>query len=251
MNRITVVLHRAIYARNIGMCARAMANMGIDRLVLIAPRCDHLSEEGRQGAAHAQSILREAVTYDSQHSFLESEGEGIRIALSGRDGRLKRPDSLDRVLDRFIAEPEHMFHDPGQPIYLLFGPEDDGLSNEEMELANHICRLPTFGEITSLNLSHAVLLTTYLVRAALNRTPARASVPAAESQSAIEKKAAYYPSETIKRWLEALGFDLSARRVNIEKTLNRILLSRCPTREELRILDTVLQQTVRKLKNRD
>lgn len=251
MNRITVVLHRPIYARNIGMCARAMANMGINRLILISPRCDHLSEEGRQGAAHAQTILREAAVYDTQQAFLEAEGDGIRIALSGRDGRLKRPDSLERVLDRFVGDPEHMFHDPNQSIHLFFGPEDDGLSNEEMELANHICRLPTYGEIKSLNLSHAVLLTSYLVRAALDRAHVRAPALESTPNELPKNRAAYYPGETIKRWLEALGFDLSARRVNIEKTLNRILLSRCPTREELRILDTVLQQTVRKLKNRD
>ncbi len=250
MNRVTIVLHRTIYARNVGMCARAMANMGLERLVLVSPRCDHLSEEGRQGAAHAQAILRNAVVYGSQTAFYEAEGEGIRIALSGRDGRLKRPDVLDRVLDRFVDDPEHPFHDPKQQIYLFFGPEDDGLSNEEMELANHICRLPTFGQITSLNLSHAVLLTSYLVRAALRRAEARAHTPVSEDPTEPEKKAAYYPNETIKRWLEALGFDLSARRVNIEKTLNRILLSRCPSRDELRILDTVLQQTVRKLKER-
>lgn len=250
MNPIVVVLHRTIYARNIGMCARAMANMDLTRLVLISPRCDHLSIEGKQGAAHAQTILREAIVYDSHHDFLMSEGEGIRLALSGKDGRLKRPDVFNHILDRFVADQEHPFHRESTPIYLLFGPEDDGLSSEEMELAHHVCRLPTFGEITSLNLSHAVLLTAYLTRDALETLPReRSSQPSAPREAAMTPL--YYPSETIKRWLEALGFDLSAPRVTIEKTLNRILLSHCPTRDELRVLDTVLQQTVRKLKKSD
>ena len=220
-----------------------MANMDIERLILIGPQCDHLAEEGKQGAAHAQTILRDATVYRDHQEFLCAEGEGIRIALSGRDGRLKRPDSLDNVLERFADDPEHAFHQLDVPIYLLFGPEDDGLSNEEMQLSHHVCRLPTFGEITSLNLSHAVLLTSYMVRAALER----ANVTRAKETGPLKRGPAFYPGVTIQRWLEALGFDLSARRVSIEKTLNRILLSRCPSHEELRILDTVLQQTVRKL----
>jgi hypothetical protein len=53
--------------------------------------------------------------------------------------------------------------------------------------------------------------------------------------------------ESVKRWLEALGFDVSSPRINIEKTLNRILMSRAPTGEELRLLRTVIEQTIRKL----
>ena len=227
------------------MCARSMANMGLDRLILVAPQCE-LTEEAKQGAAHAQQVLRDSVRYDSHEAFMKAEGEGIRIALSGKDGRLKAPDWLDNVLQdmRADAPEEHPFFDPKVPIYLFFGPEDDGLSFEEMAFCHHVCRLPTFGEITSLNLSHAVLLTCYMVQTALG-------MKAGAQEVAIERPAepAYYPSETIKAWLEALGMNLSARRVSIDKTLNRIFLSRCPTPNELRVVDSVLQQTVRKLRS--
>ena len=250
LNRIRVVLHRPIYPRNIGMCARAMANMGLEHLILIAP-VTALDEYARQGAAHAQAILRNAVTYSSQEEFLATEGEGIRIALSGRDGRLKAPDWLGNVLEEMKEEPEHSIHDSTIPIYLFFGPEDDGLDLHEMENCHHICRLPTFGEITSLNLSHAVLLTCYMLQNSLGKKPGLEVDKLAPAQAQREtKQKMYYPSETIKKWMEALGFDLSARRVNIEKIFNRILISRCPTPEELRVVDSVLQQTVRKLTER-
>jgi TrmH family RNA methyltransferase len=262
MSRVSVVLHRPIYPRNIGMCARAMANMGVSRLILIAPQGDYTHEEAKQGAAHAQEILRNAIVYPSSEAFLAAEGDGVRVALSGRDGRLKSPEFLDVILDRMGEESDHPIHGVDTPIHLFFGPEDDGLSNDDMSLCHHVCRLPTYGEITSLNLSHAVNLTLYMVQTSLrgvrltptNRT-GDASAPgvtlASTAPGEPKKRGAYYPTQTIKRWLEALGFDLSARRVNIEKTLNRILLSRCPTDDELRVIDTVLQQTVRKLNKND
>jgi tRNA/rRNA methyltransferase len=247
MSRLHVVLHRPIYPRNTGMCARAIGNMGADRLIVVSPQFDMNEEEAKQGAAHAQKTLRDATVYKDIAQFYENEGEGVRLALSGRDGRLKQPDYLENALAQMREDETHQIHSPTTPIYLFFGPEDDGLSNEEMALCHHVCRLPNFGPITSLNLSHAVLLTLYMVQSSL-RGASLVTNPSTPATMALEDPApAYYPSDTIKRWLEALGFDLSARRVSIEKTLNHILLSRCPKPDELRIIDAVLQQTVRKL----
>jgi tRNA/rRNA methyltransferase len=257
--RIVVVLHRPIYPRNIGMCARAMANMGVERLVLISPQFE-IVEETKQGAAHAQEILRRLKVYPDVAAFRASEGEGIRIALSGRDshrlGAGSGPGFLDSLMHELVSENDHPIRQDSTNIYLLFGPEDDGLSADDMELCHHICRLPTFGEITSLNLSHAVLLSLYIVQTALGNKPALPSTSGSAEPEVKSKKLAhsshpvYYPSETIKSWLESLGFDLSGKKITIEKTLNRILLSRSPTSEELRIVDTVLQQTVRKLRKK-
>lgn len=228
-----------------------MGNMRGARLIIVGAQCE-LNEEAKQGAAHAQEILRSATIYRDLHEFQSHEGEGVRIALSGRDGRLKRPDELEAVIDRSVADAEHSIHDLRYPLYLMFGAEDDGMTNEEMELCHHVCRLPIFGHINSLNLSHAVLLTLYIVQRAFRDDEKRANPATEDTPEVVKTERLYYPQQTIQRWLEALGFDLSARRVNIEKTLNRILLSRAPTPDELRIVDSVLQQTVRKLqKNED
>lgn len=247
MSRIHVVLHRPIYPRNIGMCARAMGNLDGGRLILVAPRCD-INEEAKQGAVHAQRFLREATIYRNLDDFQAREGRGIRIALTGKDWRLKKPDELEQTILAMMQEPQHPIHDRKSAIYLVFGTEDDGLAKEEMELCHHVCRLPTFGEISSLNLSHAVLLALYIVQARLRRLSNLTAPPTTtERRSDTISAPLYYPSETIKKWLEALGFDLGAKRISIEKKLNRIFLSRCPTDEELRVIDSVLQQTVRKL----
>ncbi|MEK7354912.1 MAG: TrmH family RNA methyltransferase, partial [Bdellovibrionota bacterium] len=143
-SRIAVVLNRPIYGRNVGMCARAMANMGLDRLIVIGARGE-LDVDAKQGAAHAQEVLANAVLYSTLEEFSAAEGEGVRIALSGKDARLKESEDLVAVLQLATSEPEHRIHSPRTRIYLMFGPEDDGLSAEEMEICHFVCRLPTFG----------------------------------------------------------------------------------------------------------
>jgi TrmH family RNA methyltransferase len=272
MNRIAIVLHRPIYPRNVGMCARALANMGGTRLIIVG-REEPLGDEAKQGAAHAQDVLRNAVFYSSLQDFYSAEGEGIRIALSGKDARLKVPDDLEMTVTSALRDSEHRLHNPADTIYLIFGTEDDGLSAEEMELCHYVCRLPTFSEVNSLNLSHAVLLATYIVRMALTRAAGESradsylqaepnleanSVADAQNASQLpssvssadvaQPPAVAYPQKLIHDWLGLLGFDLSSPRINIEKTLNRILLGRAPTAEELRIFSNVLNQTIRRLK---
>lgn len=249
--RIHVVLCRPIYPRNIGMCARAIGNMGAGRLIIIN-RADPLGDESKQGAAHAQEILAAATFYSSLEEFYSREPDGVRIALSGKDARLKVPDDLPELLRTELSDPSHRLHAVGEPIYLFFGTEDDGLSAEEMELCNFVCRLPTFTEINSLNLSHAVLLALYIVRVALTASstpaPELTSTQTEDSLRIPEVGDTRYPKRLIKEWLELLGFNLSSPRINIEKTLNRVLLGRAPTLEELRTLNNVLQQTVSRLK---
>ncbi|MES2857225.1 MAG: TrmH family RNA methyltransferase [Bdellovibrionota bacterium] len=245
-SRLRIVLHRSIYPRNIGMCARAMANMGLSNLILIdavSGSLDGLGVEAKQGAAHAQEVLANAKFYVSDEEFFASEGEGIRIALSGKDARIKTPDDLGETLVRAFTDTEHRLRNTSDPIYLFFGAEDDGLTPEIMERCHFVCRLPTFTEVNSLNLSHAVLLASFIVRQSLEAAGVSDRLSIAETPKPLD-----YPHSAIHQWLELLGFDLSSPRINIEKTLNRILLSRCPTSEELRVVENVIHQTVRKLR---
>lgn len=244
MNRIAIVLHRPIYPRNVGMCARALANMGGTRLIIVG-REEPLGDEAKQGAAHAQDVLRNATFYSSLAEFYAAEGEGVRIALSGKDARLKIPDDLEATITDCLSEQDHRLHNDADPIYLIFGTEDDGLSAEEMELCHYVCRLPTFSDVNSLNLSHAVLLATYIVRTAIT---GGANSARAESIEPAKAGAVEYPQKLIHEWLLLLGFDLSSPRINIEKTLNKIFLSRAPSAEDLRLFSNVLNQTIRRLK---
>ena len=249
-NRTLVVLHRPIYPRNIGMCARAMGNFGLTQLHIIAPRCDWSSPEVQhvvlQGATHGGDIIRAATIHHSLEDFLEKHGQGVRIAFSARDGEGKRVSEYAELLNRFEKEPKHSVWHQETAIQLHFGTEDDGLSLVELRPMNFIARLPASGPVSSFNLSHAVLLAIHMTLVGLTRensAPPTESVPLPEGR--LE-----HPQRAIREWLEALGFDLSLRRVNIETTLNRVLLSHCPSPEDVRVLEKVLFQTVEKLKSK-
>ncbi len=237
---LSVVLVRPIYPRNIGMCARALANMGGGDFICIAPQCE-LSDQMKEGAAGAQEQLSKVKIYASLEEFFEKEPDGIRIGLSARDLRSKAAEYLDDRMKEISGRETLSFN----RLYLIFGPEDDGLSHSDLNLFHHICRLPTYGEFTSLNLSHAVLLSTYLFSShfsSFERTR--------PSHSEDARRPQLFPQKSIHEWLETLGFKLEGRYTNAEKTLSRILLENEPTYEELKVLEAILQQNIRKLKEK-
>lgn len=252
--RVSVVLCRPIYPRNVGMCARALANMGGGQLFVVDPQCSLDDEEAKQGAAGAQTPLRTAIVFRSWSEFLAREGGGILIALSGKDGRLRTPEVLEERLARAHREKSELLH-PSVPLHLVFGPEDDGLSPEELESCHHVCRLSTFGDFFSLNLSHACLLALYVVQRFLGARagPCEGAPPFNAAQAALAEKRAsrggrVFPDGAIDEWLETLGFDLANRRVHAGNVLKRILLENEPTPDECHVLEAIVRQTTRKLR---
>jgi tRNA/rRNA methyltransferase len=53
-------------------------------------------------------------------------------------------------------------------IGIMFGPEASGLSNHDLSLSNFIIQIPTSKKLTSLNLSHAVIVICYEIYKSLN-----------------------------------------------------------------------------------
>ncbi len=240
--KLSIVLVRPIYPRNIGMCARALANMGGGNVICIAPQCA-LDDQMKEGAAGAQNQLEKLKIYESLGAFFEAEPDGLRLAMSARDLRSAPAKYFDDQIKE-IAQRRTLEFDQ---VYLLFGPEDHGLAIADLDLVHHTCRLPTFGEFTSLNLSHAVLLATYIFS---SQFKARIEQKVERTNDIPQRRPALFPAQSIRSWLEALGFNLDHKYVSAEKTLNRILLENEPTYEELKVLESILQQTIRKLKTK-
>jgi tRNA/rRNA methyltransferase len=251
LTRTAVVLHRPIYPRNIGMCARAMGNLGCQELHIIAPRCDWQSSmvhhELRQGATHGADVIKTAHLHDSLHSFLEKNGQGVRIGFTAREGYGRRIQDFSQLINRLVTEADHPIHASETLVQLHFGTEDDGMSLQELEPMNFLCKIPSTAKVPSFNLSHAVLLAMHILATDYDRHVTQFSGLPFQG-NALPPGRLEYPKKAIREWLEILGFDLDSRKISIETSLNRVLLSHCPTLEDVRLVEKVLFQTVGKLK---
>ena len=246
---IHVVLVRTLYSLNIGSVSRAMSNMGAIQLHLIQQKCA-LDYQAQQMAATGQEALQNRLEYTSWDDFYTRNPEGIRIALSARDGRARQLHDLKSGL-QFIAKLPNVQKAELTKLYLIFGPEDCGLSGEEVDQAHFACSLPTFGSNWSLNLAQAVLLALFIVRDSWGgvRTTLDGQIGPRQAREAANLDNPHkLPEKILREWIEILGFDLSKRRINAYTVMRRILLHNVPSTKELRIFEAVVQQTIRKLK---
>ena len=166
LDRISVVLHRPLYSGNIGSVARAMKNMGLSSLVLVAPETK-IDREAYLMACGARDILEHCLTYDS---LAEAIGQaGLVIGTTARRGKQRHPIFSPREVAPRIASTAAANH-----VSLLFGPEDRGLDNASLDLCHLLVTIPTSRNFSSLNISQAVLLLCheiFLAAAELNETP--------------------------------------------------------------------------------
>jgi tRNA/rRNA methyltransferase len=143
-----------------------MFNMGLSRLVLAAPQCT-VNEESHRLAKAGKGILDSAKTFRSLKSALR----GIRLAVgtTGKSGGYRAPAYAPRDL-----VPRILGHAAQQKVGILFGPEDTGLVDDDLQLCQLLMRIPTQRKAHSINLAQAVMIVSYeLLLAGLEREPAR------------------------------------------------------------------------------
>lgn len=235
---LNVVLVQTKYSFNVGSVARVMSNMGASRLILISPNCE-LDHQARQGAAGAQTHLMKADIYKDWNHFFSTEPDGIRFGFCGKAKKQMESKNFALKLEEVLSNAAHI---ENNNFYFIFGAEDDGLSDSDLEFVNFIVQLPTPGEFKSLNLSHAVLLALYIFHQMKDKTNKDLATSPAES------KGFYFPEAAIKDWLVTIGFDLENRDTSSYTVLKRLLLSKIATQKELKILEAIIFQTIRKLK---
>ncbi len=244
---LRVVLVRSLYERNIGATSRAMANMGVDNLILIDPQCE-IGLEAQKAAATGQDALRSRTVYKSWEEFYNNEPRGIQIALTARDGRGRQTQELGLTLQQIKSSHPALIKnmDTEFVIHFVFGPEDWGLSSADIELTHHCCYIPTFGENPSLNLAQATLLALYIFRSIFGGKQTKHD--GQQKPKHLQKKPLIFPDETLKKWLTEMNIDLSKKKMNVFTVLRRMLLQNAPSEKEFRMLEIVLQQSIRRMR---
>jgi len=154
---IDIVLVNTSHPGNIGAVARAMKNMGLFRLTLVAPR-QFPHDMATSRATHAVDLLQAArVVPDLASAVGDAQ---FVVGTSARGRRIPWP-----VQDpRRCAARMGAASDAGQRVAVLFGREDRGLSNDELNRCNLHLHIPSDEAYTSLNLAMAVQIVCYELR---------------------------------------------------------------------------------------
>jgi len=148
----SIILVRPQLPENIGMVARAMDNCGLKNLIIVSPREIWPNKMALQSAANSKIIISNAKVYNSLNAALSKFN--YVIATSNRKRFLQKPLKTD-FCDLFESVPQ------SKKTAIVFGPENSGLSNEDLMLADIIFNIDLSKTNTSLNLSHAVLILSY------------------------------------------------------------------------------------------
>lgn len=152
LDNFEIILLGTINSGNIGSVARAMANMGLSRLNLVNPRCG-INQQSYNMATVGADILRRAALFPSLREALSGA-----VYVLGTTARCRRwRDSLGPLQ----AARKALEQARSGRVAIVFGPEDMGLSNDELELCNEVVTIPTAPDASSLNISQAVLLICY------------------------------------------------------------------------------------------
>ncbi|MCK4869793.1 MAG: RNA methyltransferase [Gammaproteobacteria bacterium] len=153
LENIRIVLVGTTHPGNIGATARAMKNMGLRHLYLVAPKVfPHVEATAR--AAGADEILAKAVVVDNVDAALV--GCNVVMGTSARERAVQMP----LLTPRECAQKAQELAAQGQ-VALVFGRESSGLSNAELQRCNFHVHIPTVEEFSSLNLAAAVQVIVY------------------------------------------------------------------------------------------
>lgn len=233
LDRIRFVLVATSHPGNIGACARAMKNMGLSDLALVAP-ARFPDAEASARAAGAEDLLAAARVHDTLAAAVADCS--LVVATSARRRDLEWPTLSPRALAARIA---------GLPAdarcAVVFGPERIGLDNEQLAQAGVLVEIPANPEYSSLNLGAAVQVIAYECRlAALAAIDAPAAVAEArEGPAASHAELESYYARLEPALLRA-GFIDPANPRHLMRRIRRLYARAQPDRDELNILQGML-----------
>lgn len=153
LENVSIVLQQPRYPENIGAVARAMCNMGIRRLSVVNPQNCDLTRVLKMATHVAADVVEEMECFEDLKSALADDQ--YVVGTTARLGRqrqvIQSPEKLARQLMPVSVE---------NRIAILFGPEDRGLTNEDLRYCHALVNIPT-AQFSSLNLAQAVMIVCY------------------------------------------------------------------------------------------
>lgn len=178
---IRIVLVNPTHPGNIGASARAMKNMGLDRLYLVEPKLYPHPEATARASGAADDVLERAVICETLAQALE----GCSLAI-GASARRSRRIEWPQVDARGCGELAVRESGAGS-VAIIFGREHSGLTNEELGHCNYLVHIPCNPDYTALNLAAAVQIITYEVHMAAGAAPAQPEAEPLATADGVER----------------------------------------------------------------
>ena len=159
-NKFGFILVKPQLGENIGACARALKNFGFSNLNIVAPRDPWPNTKARMTSVGAYDIIQKAKIYKNVSEAVKKFDLVFASTARQRDVNKKHISIINFI--KLITKYKKT------NIGIMFGPEASGLSNQDLSLSNFIIQIPTSKKLTSLNLSHAVIVICYEIYKSLN-----------------------------------------------------------------------------------
>ena len=177
---VRIVLVETSHPGNIGAAARAMKTMGVSDLALVRPRV-FPSDEATARASGADDILERATVHDTLADAIADCGFVV-----GASARLRSVD-WPTVDPRTCAETvwREIY---GNKVAIVMGPEQSGLTNEDLGRCQQLVHIPTQPGFSSLNVAMAVQVLCYELR--MGRRPRPVPGPRDADQEADDEERA-------------------------------------------------------------
>ena len=148
LRNVHFILVRPQIGENIGSVARAIKNFNISKLRIINPRCEWPNQKALATSVGAKDILKSTKIYNS---IEKSIGDlDIVFACTSRIRKVNKKIISILDLKKKIKKKQKMG--------IIFGPEASGLSNDEINNADYLVKIPTNKKFSSINLSHSAII---------------------------------------------------------------------------------------------
>ena len=148
LKNIYFILVRPQMGENIGSVARAIKNFNIKNLRIVNPKCNWPNQKALATSVGAKDILKSSKIFNS----IEKSIGDLDIIFASTSRIRKVNKKIISILDlkkKFKRK---------KKIGIIFGPEASGLSNDEVNCADYLVKIPTSAKFSSLNLSHSAII---------------------------------------------------------------------------------------------
>lgn len=242
LSQIKVVLIETSHPGNIGAVARAMKNMGLSQLVLVKPK-EFPSQAASVRASSATDILANAQVVNSLDEAIEDCQ--LVVGASARLRRVAWPqmdvrETAQKLLNTVQVSKQNT-------VAILFGRENSGLSNSEMDKCHYLAHIPTNEVYSSLNIAAAVQVFVYECRmtALLMQQNARTE-PSAKDLATMQQLEGFY--EHLYITLQQIDFLDPQKNAQFMRRMRRLFNRSGLDSKEVDILRGILTAMQRKVK---